>query len=128
MAKNLLIDTDVLIDYLTGQEDAVAFLESLLQPMFISSITVAELYSGVRDGKERVILDDFIEAFGVVPLTADIAQKGGLYRRDFGKSHGVGLADSVIAATAEAINVTLVTLNQKHYPMVTNLLIPYRKL
>lgn len=127
MARNLLIDTDVLIDYLTAREEAVAFLESQLLPMLISSITVAELYAGVREGKERVILDDFIEAFEVVPLTTDIAQKGGLYRRDYGKSHGVGLADSIIAATAEAKNITLVTLNQKHLPMITNLLVPYRK-
>jgi hypothetical protein len=110
MPRNLLIDTDVLIDYLTAREEAVA-----------------ELYAGVREGKERVILDDFIEAFEVVPLTIDIAQRGGLYRRDYGKSHGVGLADSIIAATAEAKNVTLVTLNQKHFPMITNLLVPYRK-
>lgn len=127
MARNLLIDTDVLIDYLTAREEAVAFLESQLLPMLISSITVAELYAGVREGKERVILDDFIEAFEVVPLTTDIAQKGGLYRRDYGKSHGVGLADSIIAATAEEKNITLVTLNQKHFPMITNLLVPYRK-
>ena len=112
MPRNLLIDTDVLIDYLTAREEAVA-----------------ELYAGVRDreGKERVILDDFIEAFEVVPLTIDIAQRRGLYRRDYGKSHGVGLADSIIAATAEAKNVTLVTLNQKYFPMITNLLVPYRK-
>jgi len=127
MARNLLIDTDVLIDYLTAREEAVAFLESQLLPLCISSITVAELYAGVREGKERVILDDFIAAFEVVPLTADIAQKGGLYRRDYGKSHGVGLADSIIAATSEVRNVTLVTLNQKHFPMITNLLVPYRK-
>ena len=38
MPRNLLIDTDVLIDYLTAREEAVA-----------------ELYAGVREGKERVI-------------------------------------------------------------------------
>ena len=61
MPRNLLIDTDMLIDYLTAREEAVA-----------------ELYAGVREGKERVILDDFIEAFEVVPLTIDIAQRGGV--------------------------------------------------
>ena len=127
MSKNFLIDTDVLIDYLKAREEAVAFLESQLFPTMTSSITVAELYAGVRDGKERVILDDFVEAFEIVPLTTDIAQKGGLYRRDFGKSHGVSLADAMIGATSEVKNATLVTLNQKHFPMITNLLVPYRK-
>jgi|TARA_Y100000294_G_scaffold165955_1_gene173929 hypothetical protein len=126
--NNILIDTDVLIDYLRAKENAVAFLESQPRSMSISSITVAELYAGVRDGKERIILDDFIEAFEILPLTTEVAQKGGIYRRDFGKSHGVGLADAIIAATTEINNAVLITLNERHFPMLTNLLVPYRKL
>ena len=44
----LLIDTDVLIDYLRDREQAVAYLESLPPPLSVSAVTVAELYSGVR--------------------------------------------------------------------------------
>ena len=127
MAKNLLIDTDVLIDFFKGREAAVVFLESQVMTMFISSVTVAELYVGVRDGREKVILDDFIKTFTVIPLTIDLAEKGGLLRRDFGKSYEIGLADALIAATAEENDLALVTLNQRHFPMITNLLVPYSK-
>ena len=127
MPDKLLIDTDVLIDYLKEREEAVHFLESQQISMFISVISVGELYAGVKDGKERHILDDFIEYFQVAPLNLEIAVKGGLFRRNFGKSHGVGLADAMIAATAESENATVVTLNQKHFPMMSNVLIPYRK-
>jgi len=120
MPDKLLIDTDVLIDYLKEREEAVHFLESQQISMFISVISVGELYAGVKDGKERHILDDFIEYFQIVPLNL-------LFRRNFGKSHGVGLADAMIAATAESENATVVTLNQKHFPMMSNVLIPYRK-
>ena len=44
-----------------------------------------------------------------------------LYKRDFGKSHGVGLADAIMAATAEAEKAELKTLNMKHYPMLSGL-------
>jgi len=44
----LVVDTDVLIDYLRDQPQAVAFLESTEQPLAISVITVSELYAGVR--------------------------------------------------------------------------------
>jgi len=127
MPRGLLIATDVLIDYLRADDKAVDFLESQTQAMLLSALSIAELYVGVKNGKERVVLDDFIEAFEVIPLTAAIAQKGGLYRRDFGKSHGVGLADGLIAATAQIEDAILVTLNQKHYPMISNILVPYRK-
>lgn len=127
MPNKLLIDTDILIDYLRGREDAVHFLESQQISMFISAITLGELYAGVREGQERRILDDFIEYFKVIPLSSKIAVKGGLFRRDFGKSHGVGLADAMIAATAQSENAALATLNQKHFPMISDVLVPYRK-
>ena len=127
MSRGLLIDTNVVVDYLRANAKAIDFLESQTQALLMSSLSIAELYVGVKNGKERVVLDDFIEAFEVIPLTTAIAQKGGIYRRDFGKSHGVGLADALIAATAQIEDATLVTLNQKHFPMIQNLLVPYRK-
>ena len=123
----LLIDTDVLIDYLRDYADAVSYLESLSEPAYISAITVAELYAGVREGKERVALDSFVKAFEVVPVDEGIATRGGLLRRDYRKSHNVGLADAIIAATAESKNAELVTLNKKHFPMLTRIITPYRK-
>lgn len=127
MKKQLLIDSDVLIDYLRGREQAVHFLEQNKNIMSISVITVAELYAGVRDGKERAILDNFIDYFNILPLNSNIARKGGLLRRDYFKSHGVGLADALIAATALSADATLVTLNRKHFPMIHKLLTPYKK-
>src|SRR5689334_2644119 len=103
MSTRLLIDTDVLIDYLRGQPDAVGYLDGLTDPILISVITVAELYAGVREGDERTRLDQFVQAFQVVPVDAGIAQKGGLFRRDDLKSHNVGLADALIAATADGL-------------------------
>jgi predicted nucleic acid-binding protein len=121
----LLFDTDVLIDYLRGRTEAVEYIDTLSVPLFVSVITVAELYAGVRDGAERMQLDTFVSAFGIIPLDHDIAITGGLYRRDYGKRHGTGLADALIAATGTTRGFTLVTLNKKHFPMVTTLVVPY---
>ena len=125
--SSVLIDTDVLVDYLRGQVNAVAYLESVTERLMISAITVAELYAGVREGTERQALDMFLSAFEVVVVDQAISQQGGLYRRDLGKSHGVGLADALIAATAEELGATLVTLNRKHFPMLVNVTVPYTK-
>jgi predicted nucleic acid-binding protein len=127
MAASLLIDTDVLIDYLRGRAEAVTYLEGLQEPLLVSAITVAELYAGVREGAERTALEQFLAAFEVVSVDEASAVKGGLFRRDYGKSHATGLADALIAATAESRQATLVTLNAKHFPMIANLLVPYQK-
>jgi predicted nucleic acid-binding protein len=72
----LLIDTDVLIDYLRDRAEAVVYLDAATEPLLISAITVAELYAGVREGAERVALDNFISAFEIVPVNKEIAAPG----------------------------------------------------
>jgi predicted nucleic acid-binding protein len=123
----LLIDTDVLIDYLRERPESVRYLENLVPPLLISAVTVAELYAGVREGSERVVLENFIDSFHVRAVDQEIAARAGILRRDFGKSHGTGLADAIIAATAEAQAANLVTLNKRHFPMLKDVVVPYTK-
>lgn len=123
----LLVDTDVLIDYLRDHPDAVAYLDTVSDRLLISAMTIAELYAGVREGAERVALDDFIRAFEIVQIDNEIAMKGGLYRRDYSKTHGTGIGDAIIAATAELRHADLVTLNRKHFPMLSSVIVPYLK-
>lgn len=125
VGSSLLVDSNVLIDYLRGRQVAVNYLRSLSTNFNVSVVTVAELYAGVREGVERTQLDAFTRAFVTLPIERDIAEIGGLYRRDFGRTHGTGLHDALIAATATVHNLTLVTLNQRHFPMLASVTVPY---
>lgn len=111
-----LIDTDVWIDFLRGNDQAIRFIKDLPNRLFISAVSVAELHVGVREGPERQALDQLLSTLEVLDLNAAIAAKGGLLRRDYGRSHGVGLNDALIAATAQEHGLQLCTLNVKHYP------------
>lgn len=122
-----LVDTDVLIDYLRDRDDAANTLEPRIAECYLSVMTVAELYQGVRDGKERHRLAQTLSSFTLLTITAEIAEKAGLWSREFRKSHGCGLADCLIAATADAHGLMLMTLNGKHYPMLDTVETPYRK-
>lgn len=123
----LLLDTDVLVDFLRGHSEAVAFVNAHSARIILSSIVVAELYAGVRGDREQAALEALVSLFRVVPVSGEIAKTGGLYKRDYGKSHGVGLADAILAATAESENAELKTLNTKHYPMLQGLGPAYTK-
>jgi predicted nucleic acid-binding protein len=127
MTGDILPDTDVLVDFLRGYGKAVAFVNSNSQRIILSPIVIAELYAGIKGSEELAVLENFLSLFRIVPVSAEIARVGGLYRRDYGRSHGVGLADAILAATAEAENAELKTLNIKHYPMIKGLLPVYRK-
>ncbi len=127
MAGSIVLDTDVLVDFLRGRSKAVAFVNAHSARIILSSIVVAELYAGVKGDAEQAALDDFVSLFRVASVNAEIAKAGGLYKRNYGKSHGVGLADAILAATAEIENAELKTLNIKHYPMLEGLWPAYTK-
>jgi len=127
MAKAILLDTDVLVDFFRGYSKAVAFVNANSSRIILSSIVVAELYAGVKGDAEQATIGNFVSLFRVIPLDVEIAKAGGLYKRDYGKSHGVGLADAILAATAELENAELKTLNIKHYPMLKGLSPAYTK-
>lgn len=121
----LLIDTDVLIEYLRGRAEAATFLESLESQPATSVICVAELISGARDEGEREAIERFLLAFELLAVDEAIARLGGAYRRQYRRTHGTGLADALIAATAARHHLTLATFNAKHYPMLEKVLVPY---
>ena len=124
--QQFLFDSDIIIDYLRGFGGALKFFESFDQDFTASVVTIAELYSGVRD-KDRQELEYFMSLFTVFPLTAEIAKEAGFLRQSYFRSHGMGLADAMIAATAKAHGATLLSLNARHFSMLDDVLIPYRK-
>ena len=127
MTRPILLDTDVLVDFFRGHPKAVAFINNYSDRIIMSAIVVAELFAGAKGGAEQAALEEFVSLFCVVPVNVEIAKTGGLYKSKFGKSHGVGLADAILAATAEAENAELKTLNIKHYPMLKGLTPAYTK-
>ena len=121
MAKPLLIDTDVMIDFLRGHPKAVALVKKHSSRIILSSIVAAELYAGARGDEELDTLDNLVSLFRVIPVSPSLARAGGLNKRDYSKANGVGLADAIVAATCQAENAELKTLNIKHYPMLKGL-------
>src|SRR5437588_9015423 len=128
MPDRLLVDTDVLVEYLRGKDAAAKWLESQEIDLVVSAITVAELFAGTHDEREARILDQFLLAVKVLPANEEIGRLAGQYRRTYGPSHGTGLADALIAATAVVHRASLVTFNERHFrhfPMLTELIVPY---
>ena len=127
MAKRFLLDTDVVVEYLRGSKQAIAFLEKLEGSVFLSVITVAELFAGVSGTEERQSVDQFLQAFHIIPIDEELAKEGCLYRKEFFPSHGVGLADALLAATADRVHATFVTFNRRHFPMLKDIKVPYKR-
>jgi len=121
MEPDCLVDTDVFVDFLRGNEQATTFIMRHAEHIVLSAIVLAELYSGVRGEDELVELDGLARLFPVKDVDKEVVRLGGLLRQRYGKSHGVGLADALLAATAQRYGLLLKTLNTKHYPMFQGL-------
>ena len=128
--ERYLIDTDIIIDHLRGEEKARDFLRQIKSggsDILYSVITKAELYSGVRP-KEVKQVARLLSSMEEVRIDGEIAVDAGRYRNKFYSSHGLLLPDALIAASAKKAGAVLITLNKKHYPMKDiKIQVPYRK-
>lgn len=127
MTPRLLLDSDVMIDFLRGNPRAVSFVSANTSQIILSSIVAAELYAGVMDDQELEKLNALLSLFPVIPVSFEIAKLGGLLKRRYAGSHGVGFAGAILAATAELEGAVLKTLNIRHYPMIQGLKPAYTK-
>jgi len=115
----VLLDSDVIIEILRGHGgvlQAAVALEHSGAPSFCTAISWAEVYAGVRAGEEEPTRA-FFEARGEVALDGRIGRQAGAYLARYARSHGVEIADALIAAAASTSGLHLWTLNRKHYPM-----------
>lgn len=113
--SRVLLDTDVLIDVLRARQAAREFLFEVTNDATpcCSVITVAELYTGMRES-EREATTALVDSLVVVPVTREVAETAGRLRRTI-RSRTVTLADCLIAATAIVEAMPVATGNVKDY-------------
>lgn len=124
-----LLDSDVIIDLLNNKDPGLKLIRSLSSnDLAISIITWIEIVYGIEKGKsERQTLKQFsgfIRDFNVevLPLDQNVAINFIEIKRSLEKIRQL-LADFdlLIAATAEAHDLTLVTRNIKHFERIKRL-------
>ena len=117
-----MVDTDVLIWFLRGRASARQAIESC-PAVEVSTVVYMELVQGVHNKEELRALRSTIRLNGwrILPLTEAIGHRATLYLETFALSHGLRLADGLIAATAVEAGSTLLTANDRHYRCVSDL-------
>ena len=127
MNQKLLVDTDIVIDFLRGEIEAISFFQANSGFINFSAITVAEIYAGIKGKKEETEVERLFSIFPVIETTNRIAMEAGKLVKEYRPSHSVEIPDAIIAATCIITGSELNTLNIKHYPMFKGLQPPYRK-
>ena len=114
-----LIDTDVIIWYMRGNQNAYKALHRR-HGFAISVITYMELVQGMRNKNELISLRKSLRSWGaeVIYVTEEISSKAMFYVEQHFLSHSVQLADALIGATAVSCGMPLLTGNAKHYSII----------
>jgi predicted nucleic acid-binding protein len=101
VAYLVLPDTDILSDAGRKGTEAVDYLAHTEQQatLGVSVITQMELMVGCRKKRELRVLERFLRRFRIVTLNEAIAATGVTLLRQHRLSHGLLIADALIAAT-----------------------------
>jgi len=119
----IIIDTDILIDVARHINEAVNCLQQIEKQssLAISTVTQMELIIGCRDKKELKTLELFLQRFKIISLSKQISETAISLLKSYRLSHGLLIADALIASTAIAANTRLISKNQKDYRFIKEL-------
>ncbi len=139
-----LLDTNILsVLSPTAAQISPSFLNWLEQTeardeLFLSVVTIHEIERGIgllerkgataKAGNLRLWLDGLILTYGgkILPIDSNVAKISGLLEANAAANgHHPGMADALIAGTAKAHGLTVVTRNVKHFePFQIDLFVP----
>jgi tRNA(fMet)-specific endonuclease VapC len=122
-----LLDTDIVIYALKGRTEVLANLRiHYHEPMFLSTITMMELYYGAYTSRNvdanLARLKTIETSYPLLAPGAEVVEAFGRTKASF-ETRGARLADLdlIIAITALSRNLTLITSNQKHFQRIPGL-------
>lgn len=116
----VLVDSDILIEVSRGRNAEIlaqwANLAESDSAVLYSPITVAELWAGARPA-EHSVLRSLFNSLTCAMMDEETGRSAGAYLQQYRRSHGVEIADALIAGASIVNGALLWTRNRKHYPM-----------
>ena len=120
----MLVDTDVLIWYMRGNEKARRAIRNL-DGFSISVVTYIELVQGLRSKEELNLMRNSFKRLnaGIIYINEEISTKAMFLVEQYYLSHSIEKADALIGATSMIYGLPLLTANTKHYKTIKNIIL-----
>ena len=120
----IVADTDVLIDYLAGQNPGAERVAAGLERRWLRTTAVNrfELLSGARNRRQEATIRVLLNALPTLPLDQQAADMAAQVRRALEKAgESIGMGDSLIAGIVLVSGGMLLTRNRRHFERVEGL-------
>ncbi|MEQ1704829.1 MAG: type II toxin-antitoxin system VapC family toxin [Rickettsiales bacterium] len=118
----MIFDTDILIWVQRGVNGAANLINDA-DKRRISIISYMEFIQAAKNKKMLSICKNFLGNLDleIIPISPDISHRAAVFIEEFSLSHGLSIADALIAATAFEYGEPLATSNYKDYKMIAGL-------
>ncbi len=121
-----LVDSDVLINFLKGEKEAVKTIRKLQnQPLYISIISVGEILEGLFETKNKKKLTSFkelLKTVTIINVDLPIIEKFAFIRKSLRqKGLLIDNFDLLIASTCLTHDLILITMNVSHFKRIPGL-------
>ena len=123
-----IVDSDILINVARGDAEAINCCQRLEKSsvLAISAVTQLELVVGCRNKTELRDLEKFLSRYQILKITDQISDRAVDLLKQYFLSHGLLIADGLIAATALIHDEEFITKNQRDFRFIAGLnLLPY---
>ena len=118
----ILCDTDVIIEFLKGNETTKKIFNKInSENIALSSITLMELFYGALNKRELNKIKRALNEFDIILLNEDITQIAIKLIENYSKSYGLKIPDALIASTAIYHDIFLWTYNIKDFRFINDL-------
>jgi predicted nucleic acid-binding protein len=114
-----LIDTNVLSRIFTGDRNVKQFVESL--DAAVCTVVYIECLQGSKSNREKRIVESYLARFDSYHLTSGVSAQTIDLIRTYSNTHGLLLADALIAATCLSRDNTLITYNVSDFRFILGL-------
>jgi tRNA(fMet)-specific endonuclease VapC len=122
----ILVDTSIFVEYLRNKKKEKTILFNLPNEatLFISTITLFELYAGATDEQKWNDVITLTEDLPILPFTVDLAEFAAKTFQELRKRNQIiEFRDIFIASTAIVNNIPIKTLNIDHFKRINGLTI-----
>jgi len=122
--ENILIDTDIVIDYLRGRDKSSTELIKLMQEhnLFLSSVSEFELYLGAKTARHQNDLEILFSELEVISFDFGCGKIAADIWKDTQSRHQhIEIKDIFIASIAIHNDIWLKTFNIKHFQGIKGL-------
>jgi predicted nucleic acid-binding protein len=118
----VICDTNIFISAFNGLEKTTVELSKIgNQNVLMPSVTVMELYRGMKNKDQMTKMIRKIKSYNVLDFNEQVSQKAIGLIQTFKLSHDLQIPDAIIGALSISYNIPLFTYNIKDFKFIPGL-------